>query len=199
MRRAIAALARALARLLAFLLFVGLALMGGAVAVASIQGGTASPSIPALADFLGLPGLRDSVAELLGAVEADGSLAALSALGGFAAILLGGLLLVGVTTRPTERRFEADDSSEGRITAKPRPLAAATEDLVLRTDGVTASTAKAKASRSGGRLSVTALHRRQDPADLEARVAASISHLRSSFGLRTQIQVEQGDKGSRVE
>lgn len=199
MRGAVAAVARVFARVLAFVLLVALALLGAAVAVSSLRGGAGSPSIPALAEFLGLPGLRDSTSRLLGAVEADGPLALLSAVGGVAAVLLGLLLLVGVITRPSERLFEADDSPEGRVTAKPRPLAAAAADLALRTDGVTASDASAKASRRGGRLSVTAVHRRQDPAELESRVAAATSHLRSSFGLRAQVHVETGDKGSRVE
>ena len=200
MIRVIAPPARVLARLLALPIFVVLALLGAAVAISSIRGGSGAFTFAGLAELLSLSSLRDSIESLLGAVEASGPVAIYSALAGLGAALLGAILLLGALVRPNERLFEADVSDEGRISAKPRPrLAAAATELTRRTDGVTGARTTARASRSGGRLQVVATHRGQDRGELESRIAAATSRLRSSFGLKTRIRTEEGGKGSRVE
>lgn len=191
--------ARLAARLIALLLLIALAIAGAAVAVFSIQGGVETLSLPNLASLIGLPVLRDSTAELLEAVEADGPIALVSALAGLAAILVGLLLLIGALARPSERLFRADDSPEGRIAARPRPLATAAAELARGTDGVTGADARAKPSRSGGRLSVKAVHRHGDADELRGRVDSALASLRSAFALRTRVSIEDGGKGSRVE
>lgn len=191
--------ARLAARLLALVLLIVLAIAGAAVAVFSIQGGVETLSLPKLSSLVGLPGLRDSTAELLGAVEAEGPIALISASAGLAAILVGLLLLIGALARPSERLFRADDSAEGRIAARPRPLATAAAELAQGTDGVTGANARAKPSRGGGRLSVKAVHRHQDADELQGRVDNALASLRSAFALRTRVSTEDGGEGSRVE
>ena len=198
MGRLLTSSVRFLASTIALMLLVALAALGAATAISAIGEGPGGLSIPGLADFLGLPGLRDSAGELLASVEAPGPVAVGSALGGAAAILLGTILIIGTLARPTERLMEAVDSEQGRLASRPRPLAAAAADLARGTDGVTEARAKARPSR-GGRLNVVVRHRYQDRAELESRVASALSHLRTSFGLRTRVQIEEGGRGSRVE
>lgn len=194
--------ARVLARAVGVLALLVLALTGAALAIFSIQGGTATLSLPNLAELLGLSSLRDSVADLLGAVEADGPLALLSALGGIGAILIGALLVIGALTRQRERLFEsaADaEGEEGRISARPRPLASAAAELARGTEGITAATARARLSRRGGRIRVDALHRGQGAEALQGRVDAAVAPLRMPFGADTRVGLSQAGKGNRVE
>lgn len=197
--RAVAPPARLLARFVGIVLLIALAVIGAGVAIYSIQGGTGTLSLPNLAQQIGLPGLRDSTSDLLSAVEADGPIALLSLLAGLAAMLIGILLAIGALTRPSERNFEADDSTEGRLCARRRPLASAAGDLARRVDGVTDASASARPSRRGGRISITAVHRREDREGVRERVESAVASLRSTFGLRTDVETEHGGKGNRVE
>lgn len=192
--------ARLLARIVALLLLIALAVAGLAIAVFSIQDGTNELSPANLAEIAGFAGLRDSVADLLGAVEADGPLALLSALAGLGTIALGVILLIGALAAPTERTFEGDDSADGRIAARPRPLAKAAGMLAEQVRGVTRAKASARPSRGGGSISVRAIHGRSTSGDeLSQRVEAELAPLRDGFGLRTRVRPVSGDKGSRVE
>lgn len=200
MVRTVTPLARLVARLLAVALLIALAVAGLAIAVFSIQSGTAALSLPELAKVVGLPALRDSLGDLLGAVEASGPIALLSALGGFGAVLLGLFLLLGVLAGRTERLFTADESVEGTVAAKGRPLASVAVALAEQTRGVVEAKARARPSRGGGSVSVEAAHRKAEGAeDLTARVESQLAPLRSGFGLRTRTRAVEGGKGRRVE
>jgi len=92
-------LLRALARLVTFLLLLALAIVGLAVAVLGLSW---------LAELVGLPTLEKEAGRLLGAVEADGSVAVVSALSGLGAMVLGVLLLIGALTPRRERLVVLD-------------------------------------------------------------------------------------------
>lgn len=199
MSRILGSPARLLARFVGTVLLIGLSLLGLAIAIFCIQGGSAALSPARLAEHLSLPGLRDSAFDLLNAVESDGPLAAFSALAGIGAIFAAGLLLLGLLSRRSERLFELEDSPEGRIAARPSPLGEAAAETTRHLDGVTDAKASARASHSGGLVSITAVHRGQENDELEARVDSAVAGLRSSFGLKTKVRTVQGGKGSRVE
>lgn len=106
-------LLRPLARLVGFVLLVALAVVGAAVALFSIQGGSTGLSMPALADLVALPQLGEETDRFRAELEASGPAAVLSALSGLGAILLGILLIVGALTPIRDRLFTVDDSEEG--------------------------------------------------------------------------------------
>ncbi len=192
---------RPLARLVGLLLLALLAIAGLAVAIFSIQSGTASLSLPNLAEIIGLPGLRASVSDLLSIVEADGPIALLSLAGGIVAILLGIGLLIGTFAGRRERAFEADASAEGRITARPRPLANAATALAEGTRGVTAARARALPAAGGsGRVQVRVTRPRSASAEeMERNVDSKLGPLRDAFGVKTGVTVKLGERKRRVE
>lgn len=69
-------LLRALVKLLSFVLLLALALLGAAVALFSVQDGDSGLSIPALAQIVQLPELRETLDGFLGAAERPGRVAA---------------------------------------------------------------------------------------------------------------------------
>ncbi|HEY6396311.1 MAG TPA: hypothetical protein VIX82_02540, partial [Solirubrobacteraceae bacterium] len=89
-------LARALVRLVSFLLLVILAVAGIVLAVFCIDTGTSGPSLGKLASILHLGSVRDTVGHWLAQLEASGSVAVIAGLCGLGAILLGLLLLAGL-------------------------------------------------------------------------------------------------------
>ena len=128
---------RAVARLLAFLLLVALAVVGLAAAVFCIGKGTDTLSLHNLADIVALPQARDQVASFLATLEAPGSTAVLSALGGLAAMAVGLVLLIGVLVPRRERLVSLTRTPDGTIAARRRPLGQIAEALVEQGRGVT--------------------------------------------------------------
>jgi hypothetical protein len=195
-------IARTLARLVGFLLLVALSLLGLAAAVFAIQGGDATLSYPQLAEWLGLPELRDEVGTLYERLEADGPVAIVSLLAGLAAVLVGLTLVVGALAPRREREATLEQSDEGRISARRRPLARAAEVLARRAGGVGDVKARVLPSwRGGGRLRVRAdLTRKaaEDPGAVRREVEQSITPLTGPFELRCKISTRAGEGRSRV-
>ena len=190
---------RALARVLGLVLIAVLAVAGLVVAILTIGGGSGSLSLAALAKGLGLPAFRDSVASLLTRLESSG-LDAVPALLGLAAIVLGLLLLVGVFGGRRERTFSSGGEEDGRDVIRPRPLAAAAESLADQVDGVSAASAKARPSGSGGRVRIDAEHPRNASGEqLTPEIEAVLAPLRKAFGASTSVRTSVGESGKRVE
>ena len=189
---------RALGRLLTFVLMVVLALAGLAVAIFSIGGDSRSVSIPALADYLELPALRDAVGDWLGRLEADGPTAWWSVLGGAMAILVGLIILIGYLLPIRERLLTLAETENGRLAARRRALAQAARALAERQRGVLRAKTRARTSRwARGSLSVRADRPASAPAEeVEKRVQTAITPLAEAFGLRTRVRSRVG---ARVE
>src|SRR3954447_18515093 len=158
-------LARALVRLVSFVLLVILAVAGLVLAVFCISTGTSGPSLGGLASLLDLSALRDSVGIWLHQLEAQGSVAAIAAVCGLGAILLGLLLVIGILV-PRRERLRAPPrgappppagGERGRLAPRRRPLAQAAGALVEQVRGVTAARVRVRPRRRvGGRLKVRA-------------------------------------------
>jgi hypothetical protein len=88
-------LARALVRVVSFVLLVILAVAGIVLAVFCIGAGTSGPSLGGLAGLLDLGSLRDTVGTWLGQLQASGAVAGVAAVCGLGAMLLGLYLIVG--------------------------------------------------------------------------------------------------------
>lgn len=193
-------LLRALVRLVTFVLLVALAVAGLATAIFSL-GGSGDLSIPGLADLAGLPELEDETGRLLGALEADGSIALRSALAGLAAIALGVLLLVGALAPARERLLVLDKRDEGTLAARRRPLSQAAGTLVEQPRGVSAAKVKLRPSRGerGGTITIKAAHpATADPAQIEREATAAVGPLAEAFELRTRVRPRR-DAGRRVQ
>lgn len=182
-------LLRALARLLGFLLLSLLAVTGAGVAVFCIQGGESTLSLPQLAELIGLPELRESVATLLSDLEADGPTAQASALAGVLAVLLGVALLAGALVPRRERLLTIDDGDEGRLSARRRPLAQVAAALVEQSRESHAAKAKLRPARRGvgGRLRVTSYHPNSVTDDQAAAAAeCQLTSLAQALSLRVR-------------
>ena len=123
-------LARALVRVISFVLLVILAVAGLVLAVFCISTGTSGPSLGGLAHLLDLGSLRDTVGSWLGQLEASGAVAGIAAVCGLAAMLLGLLLLAGILVPRRERLVTLASGEHGTIAARRRPLAQAATALV---------------------------------------------------------------------
>ncbi len=193
-------LLRAIVRVLAFVLLVALAVAGAAVALFSIQGGTTGLSIPSLAELIGLPDLGGALDGFLGDLEGAGAIDVLQALAGLGAILLGALLIVGALTPARERLLSLDETEEGALAARRRPLAQLASALAERTDGVTAVKARVRPGRRrGGRVTVVA--DRTHPSSKEdvcAGIGSALDPLTQPFGLKPKIRTRVAQRGGRV-
>ncbi len=195
-------LLRAVARFVALVLFVALALAGLTAAVFTIQGGDRPLSLPSLAQHLRLPDARDNVGDYLDRLEADGPLASRSALAGTGAVLAGVLLLLGVLAPRREGTVVFDEGEGGSLAARRRTLAGAAEALAEQTRGVTTAKADVRpASRlRKGRLRVRVAHaRNQRQGEIEERVLSAVSPLVEAARLKPRVQAKVGERGARVE
>jgi hypothetical protein len=193
---------RAVARFVALLLLVALALVGLAMAVFSIQGGDKPLSLPGLAEHIRLPEVEETVGNYLDQLEADGPLAKTSALAGAGAMLAGILLLLGVVARRRERLITFESGGAGRLAARRRTLADVAEALAEQARGVTA--AKASVRPRGrlrrGRLRMTVSHpRNYEDLEVEERVVSALSRLVDSSRLTPRVKAKVGKRGARVE
>jgi hypothetical protein len=192
-------LARALVRLVSFLLLVILAVAGIVVAVFCIGTGTSGPSLVKLASILHLASVRDTIGHWLGQLEASGSVAVLAGLCGLGAILFGLLLLTGLLVPRRERLVTLASDGEGTLAARRRPLGQAAETLVEQVRGITQARARVRPRRrAGGRLRVRASRTRTaDPTQVRAAVNEQLRELTDPFTLTARVEVAR--EGARVQ
>lgn len=192
-------LARALVRLVSFLLLVILAVAGIVVAVFCIGTGTSGPSLGKLASILHLASVRDTVGHWLGQLESSGSVAVLAGLCGLGAILLGLLLLTGLLVPRRERLVTLASDGEGTLAARRRPLGQAAETLIEQVRGITQARARVRPRRrAGGRLRVRASRTRTaDPTQVSAAVNEQLRELADPFTLTARVEVAR--EGARVQ
>lgn len=191
---------RALARVVAVLLPAALALVGLAVAIASV-GRDEGFSLPWLAELIGLPSLERAVGDWLASLEADGPVAVVAALCGAGAVLLGLALLAGVLVPRRERLVTLHSGEEGAITARRRALGDVGQALVEGADDVTRAQVKARPRRrSGARLRVTAHRTRPaDPASVRSATTAALEPLTAKLPLQAKVRTRRGERGARVQ
>jgi len=192
-------LARALVRVVSFLLLVILAVAGIVLAVFCIGTGTSGPSLGGLSRLLHLSALRDTVGSWLGQLQASGAVAGLAAVCGLAAMLLGLLLLAGILIPRRERLVTLASGEHGTIAARRRPLAQAATALVEQVRGVTEARVRVRPRRrSGGRLAVRASRiRRVDPGEVQGAVREQLRGLTDPFKLTARVDVAR--RGARVQ
>ena len=193
-------LARALVRLVSFVLLVVLALAGLVLAVFCIATGTSGPSLGGLASLLDLSALRDTRRQLgWSSFEAPGPAAVIAAVGGLGAILLGLVLLAGILVPRRERLVTLSSDERGTLAARRRPLAQAATALVEQVRGVTAARVRVRPRRrGGGRLAVRASRtRRADAEQVKAAVGEQLSGLTDPFKLKARVDVPR--RGARVQ
>ncbi|MGZ6638988.1 MAG: hypothetical protein ACXVII_39850 [Solirubrobacteraceae bacterium] len=191
-------LARALVRVVSFLLLAILAVAGIVLAVFCIGTGTSGPSLGGLARLLDLSSLRDTVGSWLGQLQASGAVAAIAAVCGVGAMLLG-LLLAGILVPRRERLVTLTSGEQGTIAARRRPLAQAATALVEQVRGVTEARVRVRPRRrSGGRLAVRASRiRRADPGEVQGAVREQLRGLTDPFKLKARVDVTR--RGARVQ
>ena len=184
-------LARAVVRIVSFLLLVLLALSGLALAVFSIDTGTTGPSLGRLASLLHLPDARDTVGDWLDQIEAGGSVAVLAGVCGIGAILLGLFLLAGLFVPRRERLIVMAGEGPGDLATRRRPLAQAAQVLAEQVKGVTEAKAKARPHRrAGGRLRMrVAPGRSVDPRSVRGEVSQRLGELTEPFGLKARVEL----------
>lgn len=190
---------RALVRLVSFVLLVALAVAGLVLAIFCIGTGTTGPSLGALAKLAHLPALRDATGSWLQQLEASGPVAAIAALAGLGAVLLGGLLLLGILVHRRERLVTLATSEHGVLAARRRPLSQAAAALVVQVRGVTEARVRVRPRRrAGGRLAVRASRTRPaDASQVKGAVREQLRGLTDPFKLKARIEVPR--RGSRTE
>jgi hypothetical protein len=186
-------LARALVRLVSFVLLVVLALAGLVLAIFCISTGTSGASLGGLARLLHLSDLRDTVGAWLSQLAAPGPVAVTAALCGLGAILLGLLLLVGILVPRRERLLRLAGDERGTVAARRRPLAQAATSLAEQVRGVTDARARVRPRRrAGGRLSVRASRSSHgDSAQLQSAVRDQLTGLTEPFALTARVEIRQ--------
>jgi hypothetical protein len=196
-------LLRALSRLLGMLWMLALALLGLGVALYCLDGfislGSGRPD-----RLLDLPSVRRHVGRFIDQVTAPGPTAALALLCAIGAVLIGVLLLVGVSRSRRMRLAVLDrDTSSGSLAAKPRTLGAAVQALAEQAPGATRiHRPRLKLSRRGnrGRLDLTASRARtSDRDEVERAIRDCVAPISDAFHLRPRIRVRLGERGERVQ
>ncbi|MDX6706526.1 MAG: hypothetical protein QOI48_2372 [Solirubrobacteraceae bacterium] len=193
--------ARGLARLLALLLTTVLAVAGLVVAVFSVQGGSATLSLPGLVRTARLDDLHAGVGGLLADIQAGGATAKVAALTGGGAIVLGMLLLFGVLGRRRPRLVIIKADADGTIAARPRAVGQAAIALGERSRDVLHVKAKTRPRRrgSGARLRLTAYHTEStDRASATASSRSAVQGLAESLSLRVRVRGRVPRRAGRV-
>jgi len=193
-------LLRAIARLVAVLLLVALAIVGLAVAVTSLGSG-AGFSIAGLAELVSLPQLEDRVRDLLDQVESPGAAEIVPALAGLGAMIVGLLLLIGALWPRRERLVTLEQGSEGTLAARRRALAQIAGALAEQARAVSVAKVKVRPRRRGrgGRLQVRAVHPRSAQAgDVEREATGSLEPLTSAFALKTKVRPRLAEGEARA-
>jgi hypothetical protein len=185
-------LLRVLAAVVGFVLLVVVAVGGVVVAVFCIRGGTATLSLDHLAGLISLPELRDKVGPFLESLEADGPAAALAALCGAGAVLLGIGLLIGALVPRRER---------GTIAARRRAAAAALADLAERPREILSAKAKVRPNRkrAGGRARLKLTEAAgTDERPQAAQARAQLDELGEALSLKLQRARRKPRHGGRA-
>jgi hypothetical protein len=193
-------LLRAIARLVAFLLLVILAVAGLAVAIGSLGGGGGF-GIAGLAELVRLPQLEDLVRGLFDQVEGSGAAKPVPALAGLGAVAVGLLLLIGVLWPRRERLVTLEGSKEGTLGARRRALAQVAGALAEQSRAVTATKVRVRPRRRrpGGRLELRALHPRSSEAkEVRRQATDSLQSLTEPFALKAKVRPRLGERGDRV-
>ena len=192
-------LARALVRIVSFVLLVVLSLAGLAAAIFCIGTGTSGPSLGGLATLARLPALRDTVGTWLGQLEASGPDAVVAGLAGIGAILLGAVLLVGVLVPRRERLVTLATGGPGALAARRRPLSLVAAALVEQVRGVSEVRVRVRPyRRTGGRLAVRASRTRTaDVSAIKQEVNEQLRGLTDPFKLKARVDVRR--QGARVQ
>ncbi len=190
--------ARPLARLVAFLLLVVLAVSGLALAVFSIKTGNKGVSLGDLARQLQLPAVRRTVGHWLTRLEGGSSVALLAAVCGLGAMIVGIILLIGLVGSRRERLVVLEESPGGTLAARRRPLASVAQTLAEQAQGVTTATARIRPQRTGRRvLRVRATSTRGKEVEVRAGILANVRELSTAFGLRSDVDLDR--RGPRVQ
>ena len=192
---------RALDRLLAPLLLLALALAGAAVAVFSIQGGTAFLSLHNLAALVRLPELRDTVGSWLAALEAPGPVAIVALLSGIGAVLLGLGLLAGLLVPRRERVVVLAQEGEDVVGARRRSLAQVLGALAGQVPGVTKVRATVKPRRTtGAKAAVRAARvRPTEPGAVSDAVERALQPVTSRFPVTAKVRTRLPRGAARVQ
>lgn len=195
------ALLRILAAIVGLLLLVAIAVGGVVVAVFCLRGDSATLSLAHLAELLSLDTLRDKVGTFLASLEADGPVAALAALCGVGAVLLGIGLIVGALMPRRESRLIIERDERGTISARRRAVGDALADLAERPREVLRAKARVHPNRSrpGGRarLKLTeAAGTDQRPVAEQSR--RELEQLGESLSLKLQRVSRRPRRGGRV-
>ena len=190
-------LLRALARLVAFVLLLALALAGAGAVVLAITGGD-----PGVGSALRLPGLRDGAQGFLTSVEA-GRERGWALLWGSLAALAGLLLLVGALRKAPSGEFLFEKGGDGRVGARRRALAQVVTAIAAQVRGVTGATARVAPRRRGpgGRIDVAVAHPLSaDPKQVSRSVSEALKTLSDdSWAIRVRPRPERARKGARAE
>jgi hypothetical protein len=194
-------LLRLLAAVVGFLLLVVIAAGGVVVAIFCIRGGSATLSLHHLASLISLPGLRDKIGSFLGTLEADGPAAALAALCGVGAVLLGIGLLVGALVPRRERVVVVERSDRGTISTRRAAAGDALVALAERPREILSARAKISPNRgrTGGRarLKVTeAAGTDERPQAEQART--DLKDLGEALSLKVEIVSRRPRRGGRT-
>ena len=147
---------RLLAAVLGFLLLVVIAVGGLVIALFCLRAGDATLSLPHLASLLTLDDLRDTVGDWLSSLGASGPAAALAALCGAGAVLLGIALIVGAMMPRRERILVIERGDCGTIAARRRAAGNALVSLAERPREILGAKAKVRPNRKrpGGRVRI---------------------------------------------
>jgi hypothetical protein len=194
-------LLRLLAAVLGFLLLVVIAVGGIVVAIFCLRGDSATLSLDHLASLISLPDLRDKIGPFLESLEADGPAAALAALCGAGAILLGIGLLVGALVPRRERVLIVERGDRGTIAARRRAAADALADLAERPREILSAKAKVSPNRkrAGGRARIKLTEAAgTDERPQAERSRAELDQLGTSLSLKLQSVRRAPRRGGRA-
>lgn len=194
-------LLRALAGLVGLLLLVVLTAGGLAAAVFSIQGGEGTLSLSQLASLLALDELRDLVGGWLAALQAGGPIAAVAALSGAGAVLLGLCLVVGALVARRERLVVIERSPRGVLGARRRAAAGVLRALAEQPRDVLGAKVRVRPRRRrvGGRGRVTLLRAQTaDGSELLTAARAATQPLAEQMSLRLRTRQRVPRHGRRV-
>lgn len=185
--------ARALTRLLALVTLPILGLAAAAFAIAAVLGGRTTAD---LADAVQLTAAWQEVGAFLRDTAPQGGSTVLLAAGG--AILGGLLLLVGALAPAKERELPL--KTDGDLTVRRRPLAAAARALAGQPHGVTGTKARVRTTRVGrrGRLRLRVWRSpRVESHPVRDTIEGRLAPLTDAFPVRSRVAVRVGNSRKR--
>jgi len=194
-------LLRALAALVGLLLLVALTAAGLAAALFNIQAVDGTLSLSHLASLLALDELRDSIGGWLTDLEAGGPAAAVAALCGAGAVLIGVGLLIGALIPRRERLLIIERSPQGVLSAKRRAAAGALRALAEQPRDVLAAKVRVRPRHRaiGGRARLTLLRgHTTEPGRVLAAARGESQPLAEQLSLRLRVRQRQPRRTRQV-